>query len=453
MKLFKTDTPEFYKMIFSLGIPIVIQQLITSSLNFVDNIMIGRLGENYIAAVGFANSIFRVYDLFLFGINSGMGIFMAQYYGKKDFKTIRKILGTAIRCGLVVGLFFTLTAFFAGGRILSVYTGNETVLGISVSYLRRVVFSYIPFAISFGIGITCRSMGKTKVPMVASALGVVTNTVFNYLLIYGAFGFPVMKEKGAAVATVFARLVELAVYLLVIWKKDYDLKGKISDFFHLSRTLLREIWRRSLPVFATESLWIIGVILLDVAYARLGIREAASMQMAGIVMAIGAIVFMGLSSSAGVIVGHTIGEGNFEKVKVYSRKIVRICAVLAALVAVFVEFAAPTIVSLYQLEPEISAMALGVIRIAGVFMFFKLIDWGILLGLFRAGGDTKSALWLETLPNWLVGIPIAFTGVYFKTPIHKLMIFVESAEILKCAAALIRYRSFKWIMDVTVKET
>jgi len=97
-------------------------------------------------------------------------------------------------------------------------------------------------------------------------------------------------------------------------------------------------------------------------------------------------------------------------------------------------------------------MAEGVIRIAGVFMFFKLIDWSILLGLFRAGGDTKSSLYLETLPNWLLGIPIAFTGVYFKVPVHKLMIFVESAEILKCAAAFIRYRSFKWMIDVTVKE-
>ncbi|MDR1835902.1 MAG: MATE family efflux transporter [Fusobacteriaceae bacterium] len=448
----KREIPEFYKMIFSLGIPIVIQQLVTSSLNFVDNLMIGRLGENYIAAVGFANSLFRIYDLFLFGINSGMGIFIAQYYGKKDFATIRKIFGSMIRIGLLIGFLFTVVVFARGREILTVYTRDPLVLDISMSYLRRVVFSYMIFAVSFGIGLTCRSIGKTKVPLAASALGVMTNTLFNYALIYGHFGLPALKEQGAAIATVLARVVELTVYVLAVYKKDYNLKGKLGGYFRLPKQLLREIWRRSLPVFLTESLWIIGVILLDVAYAQLGIREAASMQMAGIVMSIGAIVFMGLASSAGVMIGHTIGEGNFEKVKIYSRKIIGLSVVLAALVAVLVELLAGSIVALYKLDPGISAMAEGVIRIAGVFMFFKLIDWSILLGLFRAGGDTKSSLYLETLPNWLLGIPIAFTGVYFKVPVHKLMIFVESAEILKCAAAFIRYRSFKWMIDVTVKE-
>jgi putative MATE family efflux protein len=450
MKLKKI--PEFYKTFLFMGIPLVVQQLITSSLNFIDNLMIGRLGANYIAAVGFANSIYRIYDLFLFGLYSGMGIFIAQYYGKKDYATIKKIFGTMVRYGLILGLSFTVIVYMFGENIMRIYTKDPVVLRISLSYIRLAVFSYIFYAMSFSISFSCRSMGKTKVAMVASAIGVTINTVFNYMMIYGNFGMPRLEEKGAAIATIIARICELCIFILTIYIKDYNLKGKFNEYFSLSKNLIKEIYKKSIPVFFTEAMWILGTVSLTVAYARLGTIQAAAVQISDIVMAIGAIIFMGVSNSSAVMIGHTIGQGDFEKVKLYSKKILVMSTIMAIIAGLFIELSTPTIVSLYKLDPIVHDLAIKVMRIAGIFIFFKLITWSILIGLFRAGGDTRVAFFLDTLPNWLYSIPIAFIGAYLKIQVYKLMLIVEFAEVIKFVFAYYRYKSFKWIKDVTVKE-
>ncbi|MDR3259028.1 MAG: MATE family efflux transporter [Fusobacteriaceae bacterium] len=450
MKLKKIS--EFYKTFIFLGIPLVVQQFITSSLNFIDNLMIGRLGTHYIAAVGFANSIYRIYDLFLFGLYSGMGIFIAQYYGKKDYATIKKIFGKMVKNGLILGTSFTTIVYLFGEKIMGIYTKDPVVLQISLSYIKLAVFSYIFYALSFSISYSCRSMGKTKVSMIASATGVSINTIFNYMLIYGNFGMPKLAEKGAAIATIIARIFELCIFVLVIYLKDYHLKGNLNSYLNLSKKLIKEIYKKSIPVFFTEAMWILGTISLTVAYARLGTIQAAAVQISDIVMAIGAIIFMGVSNSSAIIIGHTIGQGDFDKVISYSKKIIKISAIMALIAGIFIEISTPTIVNLYKLDPIVHDLAIKVMRVAGGFVFFKMICWSILIGLFRAGGDTRVAFFLDTLPNWLYSIPVAFTGAYLKVSVYKLMIIVELAEIIKFIFAYYRYKSLKWIKDVTVKE-
>ncbi|HJH08167.1 MAG TPA: MATE family efflux transporter, partial [Fusobacterium ulcerans] len=428
----------------------MIQQLISSSLNFIDNLMIGRLGTEFIAAVGFANSVYRILDLFLFGLCSGMGVFIAQYFGKKNFEMIRRILGKLVLAGITLSLIFSIITFIGAEKIIGIFTKEPQVLAIGVSYIRRALFSYTFYAISFSVGFCLRAMGLTRIPMISASIGVTANTFFNYCLIYGNFGFPRLEERGAAIATVMARMLELSTILFIVYKKDFNLKGNLQSYLNLPKALMKEIIKISTPVFLTEMLWILGVVSLSVAYSRLGTTQAACVQIADIITAISSVLFMGISNSASVIIGHTIGKGDKNKVIAYSRKILQIAFGMAIVSLMLVQGLTNTIVSLYHLPPETHIMAVRTMRTVGMFVFLKMINWTLLIGLFRAGGDTKVAFCLDIFPLWFYAVPVAFIGAYYKVPVYILVGVADFSEVIKLISSLFRYKTLKWIKDVTV---
>lgn len=446
----KVDLSEFYRSFLTIGIPLMIQQLISSSLNFIDNLMIGRLGTEFIAAVGFANSVYRILDLFLFGLCSGMGVFIAQYFGKKNFEMIRRILGKLVLAGITLSLIFSIITFIGAEKIIGIFTKEPQVLAIGVSYIRRALFSYTFYAISFSVGFCLRAMGLTRIPMISASIGVTANTFFNYCLIYGNFGFPRLEERGAAIATVMARMLELSTILFIVYKKDFNLKGNLQSYLNLPKALMKEIIKISTPVFLTEMLWILGVVSLSVAYSRLGTTQAACVQIADIITAISSVLFMGISNSASVIIGHTIGKGDKNKVIAYSRKILQIAFGMAIVSLMLVQGLTNTIVSLYHLPPETHILAVKTMRTVGMFVFLKMINWTLLIGLFRAGGDTKVAFCLDIFPLWLYAVPVAFIGAYYKVPVYILVGIADFSEVIKLISSLFRYKTLKWIKDVTV---
>ena len=446
----KVDLSEFYRSFLTIGIPLMIQQLISSSLNFIDNLMIGRLGTEFIAAVGFANSVYRILDLFLFGLCSGMGVFIAQYFGKKNFEMIRRILGKLVLAGITLSLIFSIITFIGAEKIIGIFTKEPQVLAIGVSYIRRALFSYTFYAISFSVGFCLRAMGLTRIPMISASIGVTANTFFNYCLIYGNFGFPRLEERGAAIATVMARMLELSTILFIVYKKDFNLKGNLQSYLNLPKALMKEIIKISTPVFLTEMLWILGVVSLSVAYSKLGTTQAACVQIADIITAISSVLFMGISNSASVIIGHTIGKGDKNKVIAYSRKILQIAFGMAIVSLMLVQGLTNTIVSLYHLPPETHIMAVRTMRTVGMFVFLKMINWTLLIGLFRAGGDTKVAFCLDIFPLWFYAVPVAFIGAYYKVPVYILIGVADFSEVIKLISSLFRYKTLKWIKDVTV---
>ena len=446
----KVDLSEFYRSFLTIGIPLMIQQLISSSLNFIDNLMIGRLGTEFIAAVGFANSVYRILDLFLFGLCSGMGVFIAQYFGKKNFEMIRRILGKLVLAGITLSLIFSIITFIGAEKIIGIFTKEPQVLAIGVSYIRRALFSYTFYAISFSVGFCLRAMGLTRIPMISASIGVTANTFFNYCLIYGNFGFPRLEERGAAIATVMARMLELSTILFIVYKKDFNLKGNLQSYLNLPKALMKEIIKISTPVFLTEMLWILGVVSLSVAYSKLGTTQAACVQIADIITAISSVLFMGISNSASVIIGHTIGKGDKNKVIAYSRKILQIAFGMAIVSLMLVQGLTNTIVSLYHLPPETHIMAVRTMRTVGMFVFLKMINWTLLKGLFRAGGDTKVAFCLDIFPLWFYAVPVAFIGAYYKVPVYILVGVADFSEVIKLISSLFRYKTLKWIKDVTV---
>ena len=232
MKLDYLKDKTFYKVLIGIALPITIQNLISTSLNMVDTVMIGRLGEKQIAAVGLANQLFFLFILIAFGTNSGASIFIAQYWGKKDTLQIRKVLGLSLLVGGAISLVFAAGAFFIPEFILRIFTEDEQVVLLGSQYLRIISFSYLMTTISFAYGFASRSVGQAKLPMYVSAASLLCNTLLNYLLIFGKFGFPMMGIRGAAIATVISRFLEMFLLLFIIYKKGDTLAAKFHEISH-----------------------------------------------------------------------------------------------------------------------------------------------------------------------------------------------------------------------------
>lgn len=441
---------QFYENFIGIGLPLVIQQFLSSSLNFIDNLMIGKLGTEYIAAVGFANQTYRVQDLFLFGAYSGMGVFISQYNGKKDFKTIKQILGGMMIVGFILSFLFTIMGLFFSNEIILIFTKDKRVLEIGSIYLKLSSFSYIISAFAFAISFALRSIGKTKLPMVASAIGIIMNTILNYLLIYGNYGFPRLEERGAAIATVIARVIQFIIIIYLVCIYDYGLKDRFRKYLGISLNLVREIIKVSIPIFMTEAFWILGTITLTVAYSKLGTNEAAAIQIADIIFSIAGIIFMGISNATSVIIGKSIGSGKKKLAAIYSSKALKLAVIFSIFTVIVIQLAADHILKLYNLNENIFEMVLLTMRVFGFAMFFKLINWTLLVGILRAGGDTKIAFFLDVATLYIFAIPMAFICVYFRVPVYITVAVVNIEEVIKLFFALKRYKSMKWLKDITV---
>ncbi len=298
---------EFLKKLLTIGIPIAIQNLIMSSMNIVDVFMVGQLGEVEIAGLGLANQIFFLMILILFGINSGGSIFIAQFWGKKNIPKIRQTVGISIVLGVIVTLFsFVGVELFSKG-LMGIYTKDINVIARGSEYLVIVAWSYVFTAVGFSFAIALRSIGNTKVPMYTSLISLVINLILNYIFIFGKLGFPAMGVKGAALATVIARIIECIAMIVITYSQKYEIAGKLKEFFSFEKEMLSRFVKISLPVIFHESFWALGVTTYNVVYARIGTSSIAAVSIEGSIERLAFVLFVGIGNAASVMIGNKIG--------------------------------------------------------------------------------------------------------------------------------------------------
>ncbi|MFZ5354165.1 MAG: MATE family efflux transporter [Bacillota bacterium] len=439
----------FYKTLLSIALPIAMQNLISSALNMVDTLMIGQLGASSIAAVGQANQVFFQFVLIMFGINSSCAIFTAQFWGKKDVLNIRKVLGLSLITGSIVSITFTLSAFFAPRFILSLFIKDPVVIELGSQYLRVVSISYLFTTISFAYSFGCRSIGQAKLPMVISAIALLTNTALNYVLIFGKFGFPEMGVRGAALATVIARIVETILVLIIIYSKRGVLAGSLKDMFSLSMSFVKRVFKTGLPVIANEAFWALGMIMYTVAFGRISTEAVASVHIANTVQNIFMVVAFGMGNACATMLGHEIGAGNKERTYSYAITFSILGTGVGILLGAGLIVASPLILSLFNITPEVYRASKIVLIISGLLMAVRIFNTQLIIGILRSGGDTTFSLLLEMGGVWGVGVPLAFLGaLVFKLPVYWVYALLALEEITKAALGLPRVLSKKWIKSV-----
>ena len=446
--MFKLDK-KFIKTLMLLAIPIILQSLVTASLNLLDNLMIGSLGENEIAAVGISNQFYMLYYYTIMGITLGAGIFMSQFWGKKDVTSIHKFLGISLVVGMISTIFFAILAFFFPEMIMKIFIDESIVIEQGVAYLKMVALSYIFTTISLAYAAALRSIGQTKIPMYGSLVGLVFNGILNYIFIFGKFGAPVMGVAGAALGTTVSRFMELAFILFIIYKNKNVVAGKISQLLDFNFDLIKRYFITATPVVFNDVMWIAGITAYFIAYSKLGINATATMQIANTINNVFNIFGIGIASASAILIGNKIGAGKEEDAKEDAIKISVFGVLIGIIIGIFFFFLSPFIAMLFKITPETYENLIFVLKVMAIILPLRFFGITQIIGVLRGGGDVMYAIITELVAVWLIGVPLSFIGaVYFNLPITIVYILVCLEEPFKAIATYPRLRSGKWIKNL-----
>jgi putative MATE family efflux protein len=444
---------KFYRTLLILAIPIAAQNFVASTVNMVDTIMIGQLGETEIAAVGQANQLFFLFALMLFGVNSGSSIFTAQYWGVRDVKNIRRVLGLCLISSGIVSVLFMIPALFFPAQVMRIYSKDPAVIDAGVRYLRIIGWSYIVTAISFSYASVLRSIEQPRLPMVMSIVALITNAVLNYIMIFGKLGFPAMGVEGAALATLIARVLEMALMVIFVYAGKYVPAARIRELFDLSRNFVARFFRTATPVILNESIWSLGVSIYSVIYGRIGTNAVAAVNISGSVINLAMVLFQAMSNASGIIIGNRIGGGDEDKAYLYAKRLLTLGPVFAVFMGSLLMLTSDFFVSFYKVTADVHQNSVRILMIFSILMPIRIFNLINIVGVLRSGGDTKYSLFLDTIGVWFISIPLAMFGaLYLRLHVYWVYLLVGMEEVFKAALGLRRFRSRKWINNLVKSE-
>jgi len=449
---FITDRAFLHEML-QIALPVAIQQLITASLNMIDVLMVGQLGETAIAATGLSNQVFFVLTLFMFGITTGMSIFTAQYWGKREVQLIRKVLGMCIVAASSVALIFTLATTFAPRTILSFYTNDPQVLALGVSYLRIVGSTYLLVAVSTSIIAVLRSMQLVKLTVIASVIALVIKTILGYILIFGLFGLPRLGIVGAAIGTATCWMVEFSLIIIFVYRLKTPLAANPLTFLQFDRAFFERVLITVIPAALNEVVWSLGITTYNAVYAHIGTTAIAAINVTMTIEELAFVVFFGFGSACAVLVGNLIGAGKKELAYNYVRRFLTMSLLCAILIGLVIIPLRDPFISFYKLSEQGALNAHWLMFALACSLWLRVINFILFIGALRAGGDTRFGLITELITIWTVGVPMALIGGFvLKLPIYYVYGMVLVEEAVKCIIVLYRFRSKKWIHDLVNAE-
>lgn len=444
---------ELYQLLIALAMPIIIQNLISNSLVMVDTVMISRLGDPAVAAVGAAGRLQFIFVLVAFGFYSGAGVFIAQYNGAGQFDRIKMPMAVQIAIGLLIATIFMIIALFFGESYMKIFSEDELVISLGTKYLRYLALGFIPGAFSYTFVIGLRSIKDPKFPMFASIIAIAINTILNYGLIFGNFGLPKMGVEGAAIATTCARLIECA---MMVWTVYFGSRGLLKTFpkdvLRVDKDFLNKYIRLSWPIIVNEAFWGLGTVMYSIAFSKLGTIAFAATQRAQIVNDIMLVASFGMASSVGTILGNKLGEGKRDTAIAYSRQIMKLAMIVGLLTGAILFLLTPIIPRLFGIDGEAKQFVIRILNMRAIINCFITFNWTNITGILRSGGDTVIGLLIDILPMWLVGIPLAFLGAtVFHWEIQFVVLASCADEFLKFIIGVPRALQNKWA-NVLVEE-
>lgn len=451
----------FLRRTFAITIPIVLQNLFNNLVNLVDTLMIGQLGETSIAAVGLANKLFFVFTLLIYGVSSGSSVLSSQYFGKREFINIKRVLRLSLFIGIVGSLLFAIPGIFAPKFIMSIFTPLEGTISEGAKYLIIIAFSYPLTAITMIYTSILRSMNYVKLPVVITSIAILVNVFLNYGLIYGNMGFPALGVAGAALATLISRIVETSLLLILVYRhKPGD--GKLGDFVHMKvdrakekglafidKLFLKKYFNTAAPVIANDFMWGLGVTMYSLVYGRMGDAATAAITITNTVEQLSLVFFFGICYAAAVLLGNELGSDRLEQAEEHAKNYMAMMLALSLLGALVVFLLRNPVASMFDVSDEVIRYVKLCITVFAIYMPFKMVSTLLIIAILRSGGDTKATLIIDMTSVWLIGIPMALLGgLVFKFPIHVVYAMILIEEIYKLVFGFIRYKKKKWLKNI-----
>lgn len=443
------DDKKFIKKAIAIAIPITFQLLLNTTLNFIDILMIGSLGETTIAAVGLANKVFFVFSLLLFGICSGSSILTSQYFGKKDIKSIRKVLGISLVIGLIGSIFFVIPGILCPKLVMNIFTPSTNTIAIGASYLAIVAISYPLTAITNVYTAVLRSINEVRLPVVISLVSIFINIVLNYTLIFGHFGAPALGVQGAALGTLIARIIECLSILTIIYIKNGPAAAKIKELIDFNKEFTKKFFITVTPVIINEFMWGLGVTMYSLVYGRMGDGAVAAITITQNVEQIITVMFQGIGSATAVILGNELGANKLEKADIHAKYLIVMQLVLSLVMGVVCFLIKMPLIRLFSVSEFVALDISKCLIVFIIYLPFKMFNLVNIVGVLRSGGDTKAALFLDVTGVWIIGIPLAFLGgIFLGLPIYIVYAMVMFEEVYKFILGIRRYRQKKWLKNI-----
>lgn len=449
MKTSLLGSRRFYENIFIIGVPVALQNLLTSSAGMVDTIMIGTVGETAMAAVGicalFSSLLFTTY----FGFCNGGTIFFAQYWGAKDEDGICRAYGLALVCMMAVSLIFGGLAVFAPEAIMRMYTDKESIQQAGIPYLRIVGWSYPLQVLAMAIGSLLRSIEKVKIPLFASIASLLTNTFCNWVLIFGNLGFPRMEVRGAAIATIISQAVHIAVLYACCLADKHSFITRIRDHYRWSFSFVREFFAKTVFVVVNESFYGVGALLLNMIIGRQAEEGIAAMAVFRVLEGFVFAFFGGLANAGAVMVGKRIGAGEHLEGYADARRFVVICPLVTLVIWSLIILLRSPVLHSFGLGETASQYAQGMLFIylaAGTLRTCNYMSNTI----FRAAGESLFGTVIELCGLFLISIPAAaVAGLVFHWPFLAVFFMMFFDEFIRVGILLRYINSGRWVKPVT----
>lgn len=440
----------FYRNVFALVIPMAVQNLINVGVTAADVIMLGKVGEKVLSGASLAGQIQFIMTLIFCGITSGATVLTAQYWGKKDTRTIEKVLGMGLSAGLATAVIFAVAALGIPELLMRIYTSDAAVIAEGVKYLRIVGISYLFMAVTQVYLNIMRSIERVMIATVVYSISLVVNIIINGVLIFGLFGFPKMGIMGAAIGTLCARITEMAVTLLYAHFKNKLVRIRLRDMVKIDKVLLKDYMVYAMPVVLNELMWGLGSSANTAVIGHLGSAAVAANSVAQVARQLATVVVFGISNATAIYLGKTIGERKLEHAKAYAHRFLILAIVLGTLGAGVILISAPIANGNLALTGDAKQYLSFMFFVMSYFTIAQSVNATMVVGIFRSGGDTKFGLIMDVSTMWgfsiLLGAVAAFV---FHASVQVVYVILMSDELIKIPITVKRYLSYKWLKDVT----
>lgn len=445
-----TKDRNFYKTMLSIALPIGVQNLITFAVSMADTIMLGSLGEVQLSASSIGNNLFFIFMVLMFGLGGGASVMSSQYYGKKDVESIHKIMSIMYRLCIAITLVFVGIAVFIPKQFISIFTTDQAVIEVGIKYLRTVSIGYIFYALTNCTITVLRTVKTVKISMVVYSISLIVNVFFNWVFIFGNLGASPLGVQGAAIGTVIARITEFVIVLVFMLCYERKIHLKLKNVICVDKVMFKDFVKNCTPVLFNELFWGLGASMISVVVGRMGTEVVAANSINNVANQFVTVFIFGIGSAASVMIGNTIGEGDYDKTREYASTITVMSLIMGLIAAVIVYSIRPFVVEFYNVSQETKDIAIQIMGATSIIVIFQSMAVNTMMGILRGGGDNKFVLINDVIYMWLFAIPFGFIGAFvWKLPIVIVFLIIRSDEILKTIASVIRIGSGKWINDVT----
>lgn len=440
---------ELYKKMIKIAIPISLQSLITVGVNLMDTVMLSSMGDNQLSASSQAAQFINLFMICCMGIGMGASVLTSRFWGMKDIRSLKKAVTIMLRFVFIFSAVFTLATVLIPHMIMRLYIADQVIIDYGVLYLRWMIPTYICMGLSLTCTIVLRTVGQVRIPLICSILAFFVNVFCNWVFIFGNLGAPRMEIEGAALGTLIARIFELLFICGYFFFIDKRIAYRIKDIFTKCRDMISEYVRVSIPVLISDALLALGNNAVAMVMGAIGPTFVAANSVTMVTQQLSSVLTQGISNASGIITGHTMGRGDYEKAQRQGYTFIIIGTAVGLLAAIIILILRSPIINFYKVSAEAKELSYYLMDAITIIVVFQSVSSILTKGVLRAGGDTRFLMIGDILFLWIASVPLGYlAGLVFDLPPFWIYTFLKIDQVIKCIWCFFRLRSGKWLKRI-----